>query len=119
MKDTMLTCIYKSIAREGDMNNALWQRVGMVAALLLLLLVLTFHAPATGQSGGVTPYKAKDFSYILGMTGISDKTLLNHFKLYQGYVSNTNMLLARTDQLLSEGKADIAGIRRGAATVGV
>lgn len=38
-------------------------------------------------------YTAKDFSHLLGMTGLSDALLSNHFTLYQGYVTNTNKLL--------------------------
>ncbi|HEY3417535.1 MAG TPA: Fe-Mn family superoxide dismutase [Armatimonadota bacterium] len=49
-------------------------------------------------------YQAQDYSSILGMQGISDMTLQNHFKLYQGYVTNTNTLLDKTTQLLDEGK---------------
>lgn len=38
-------------------------------------------------------YTAKDFSALLGLTGMSDALLNNHFTLYQGYVTNTNKLL--------------------------
>ncbi len=37
-------------------------------------------------------YTAKDFSSLLGLTGMSDALLNNHFTLYQGYVTNTNKL---------------------------
>jgi Fe-Mn family superoxide dismutase len=47
------------------------------------------------------PYQAKDYSSLLGMPGFSDKTLQVHFKLYQGYVTNTNLL---SDLLKAEGK---------------
>jgi len=40
-------------------------------------------------------YKAKDFSNLLGMEGFSDKLLTNHFKLYEGYVTNTNKLIEK------------------------
>jgi Fe-Mn family superoxide dismutase len=39
------------------------------------------------------PYQAKDFSYLLGIEGMSDALLANHFTLYQGYVTNTNKLV--------------------------
>lgn len=39
------------------------------------------------------PYVAKDFSHLLGMPGLSDTLLSNHFTLYQGYVTNTNKLV--------------------------
>lgn len=38
-------------------------------------------------------YTAKDFSHLLGFTGLSDALLNNHFTLYQGYVTNTNKLI--------------------------
>ncbi len=39
-------------------------------------------------------YQARDYSYLLGkMPGFNDQLLTMHFKLYEGYVSNTNKLL--------------------------
>jgi len=38
-------------------------------------------------------YKPKDFSHLKGMPGFSDNLLNLHFKLYQGYVTNTNVLI--------------------------
>lgn len=38
-------------------------------------------------------YTAKDFSNLLGIEGLSDALLTNHFTLYQGYVTNTNKLV--------------------------
>ncbi len=38
-------------------------------------------------------YTAKNFSQLLGIPGMSDALLNNHFTLYQGYVTNTNKLL--------------------------
>lgn len=38
-------------------------------------------------------YTAKDFSHLLGISGLSDALLTNHFTLYGGYVTNTNKLL--------------------------
>jgi superoxide dismutase, Fe-Mn family len=38
-------------------------------------------------------YEAKDFTSLLGMKGFSDALLQNHFKLYEGYIKNTNALL--------------------------
>lgn len=50
-------------------------------------------------------YSPKDYSHLLGMQGLSDQLLQNHFTLYQGYVKNTNTLLEKLDLLL---KADQA-----------
>jgi len=49
-------------------------------------------------------YKAKDFSHLMGMSGFSDETLNMHFKLYQGYVNNTNTLLSTLKQYVADGK---------------
>lgn len=37
-------------------------------------------------------YEAKNFERLLGAEGFSDAILRNHFKLYEGYVSNTNKI---------------------------
>ena len=50
------------------------------------------------------PYTANDYSKLLGMEGLSDTLLKNHFTLYQGYVTNTNKLVDTLGQLLKEGK---------------
>jgi superoxide dismutase, Fe-Mn family len=50
-------------------------------------------------------YKARDFN-LSGLEGISDKTLEMHFKLYQGYVSETNKLHDRIAEFLRDGKID-------------
>jgi len=50
-------------------------------------------------------YKAKEFN-LSGLTGISDKTLEMHFKLYEGYVKATNDLNERISVVLVEGKVE-------------
>jgi Fe-Mn family superoxide dismutase len=52
-------------------------------------------------------YKPKTFN-LSALTGISDKTLEMHFKLYEGYVSNTNTLTERIAAILSDGTVDPA-----------
>lgn len=37
-------------------------------------------------------YQPKDFNHLLGLNGFSDTLFDNHFKLYQGYVTNFNKL---------------------------
>lgn len=37
-------------------------------------------------------YTPKNYSALLGMEGFSEQLLKNHFKLYEGYVTNTNKL---------------------------
>lgn len=50
-------------------------------------------------------YKPKSFD-LSGLNGISDQTLEMHFKLYEGYVTNTNTLTERIAAILSDGKVD-------------
>lgn len=51
-------------------------------------------------------YHVKDYSYLLGMKGLSEKLLRNHFILYQGYVKNTNQIMETLERFLAEGQAD-------------
>lgn len=60
-------------------------------------------------------FTPKDFSHLLGMPGFSDKLLNMHFKLYQGYVSNTNILNQLLKEKASSGKdrsPEYAGLKR-------
>jgi len=69
----------------------------------------------TAAAPAAVPAKAKDFSGLLGMEGFSDTLLGDHFKLYQGYVKNTNALLETLKTLLAEGKdrtAEYAELKR-------
>jgi Fe-Mn family superoxide dismutase len=53
----------------------------------------------------VKTYTAKQFD-LSGLNGISDRTLEMHFKLYEGYVTNTNTLMSKIGEILSDGKVD-------------
>ncbi|MDA8087378.1 MAG: Fe-Mn family superoxide dismutase [Nitrospiraceae bacterium] len=48
-------------------------------------------------------YETKDYSDLIGMEGFSEGLLNNHFKLYQGYVSNANKLLEQIAELPQDG----------------
>jgi Fe-Mn family superoxide dismutase len=50
-------------------------------------------------------YQPKTFA-LSGLRGISDKTLETHFKLYEGYVKETNKLNEKIAQLLGKGRVD-------------
>src|SRR5687768_5682608 len=54
-----------------------------------------------------TTYKARTFD-LSDLNGISDETLAMHFKLYEGYVTNTNTLNERDAELISGGELDPA-----------
>jgi Fe-Mn family superoxide dismutase len=50
-------------------------------------------------------YSPRDFSKVRGLTGISDKQIEEHLKLYEGYVKRTNALTEKLFALANEGKA--------------
>jgi Fe-Mn family superoxide dismutase len=50
-------------------------------------------------------YSPRDFSKVRGLTGISDKQVEEHLKLYEGYVKRTNALTEKLFALANEGKA--------------
>ncbi len=50
-------------------------------------------------------YTPREFN-LSGLNGISDQTLEMHFKLYEGYVKETNNLTERIGKFLADGKVD-------------
>ena len=50
-------------------------------------------------------YKARQFN-LSGLKGISDKTLEVHFKLYEGYVKETNKLTEKISEFIKDGNVD-------------
>src|ERR671937_601059 len=50
-------------------------------------------------------YTAKQFD-LSGLNGISDQTLEMHFKLYEGYVKETNRLTERIHEFFADGQVD-------------
>lgn len=50
-------------------------------------------------------YKARQFN-LSGLQGISDQTLEVHFKLYEGYVKETNKLTEKITEFIQDGKVD-------------
>ena len=50
-------------------------------------------------------YKPRQFN-LSGLNGISDQTLEMHFKLYEGYVKETNKLTEKIAQFISDGNVD-------------
>ncbi len=51
-------------------------------------------------------FEPQNFDYLLGLTGFSETLLKNHFTLYQGYVTNTNKVLALQNEMQKAGKMD-------------
>ena len=50
-------------------------------------------------------YTARQFD-LSALKGISDETLEMHFKLYEGYVKETNKLTERISEFISDGNVD-------------
>src|SRR5437899_3605875 len=55
--------------------------------------------------GSTTSYKARQFN-LSNLRGISDETLEMHFKLYEGYVKETNKLNEKIAEFVKDGKVD-------------
>src|SRR3954452_17281576 len=60
---------------------------------------------ARARSMGTQSYTPKTFN-LSGLKGISDQTLEMHFKLYEGYVANTNLLTEKINDILADGQVD-------------
>jgi Fe-Mn family superoxide dismutase len=52
-----------------------------------------------------TSYKPREFN-LSGLNGISDETLEMHFKLYEGYVKETNKLTEKITKFIEDGNVD-------------
>lgn len=57
------------------------------------------------MSTATAGYTAKTFDKLKGLNGISESQLEQHFKLYAGYVTNTNKLNELVEGLTKEGKS--------------
>lgn len=76
------------------------------------------NSPATAQQKPkeLPSYEPKNYDKLLGkVDGISDAVLQMHFKLYQGYVANTNKLLKQLQEMNEKGETktpEYAGLKR-------
>jgi len=52
------------------------------------------------------PFAAQNFERLVGTPGFSETMLRNHFKLYEGYVNNTNLLVSKLEAMAREKKSD-------------
>lgn len=61
-------------------------------------------------------YEPKNFDHLIGnLPGIDDDLLRMHFKLYQGYVTNTNLILEKVRELEEKNQGrtpEYAGLKR-------
>lgn len=74
--------------------------------LLMTALMLCTIPLLQAESPPVKKYEALNFDNLLGnVDGLNDDLLKTHFKLYQGYVNNTNILLEKIAALNVDGKS--------------
>lgn len=74
------------------------------------------HKELSSSQSTIAPYKAKNFDHLLGkIAGLDDALLKMHFKLYEGYVNNTNSVLQKIQNLTNQGQSrtpEFAGLKR-------
>lgn len=78
-----------------------------VAGALCLGVILRVDSNLQGRQmsdDAASQYAAKDYSNLLGMPGFSDDLLKMHFQLYKGYVTNTNLLLSKLQDMGQQNK---------------
>lgn len=70
-----------------------------ITCILISCLILV------GAPAGAPLYEPQDFSYLVEkVQGLGPELLKMHFKLYQGYVANTNKLLGLIDEMNQRGE---------------
>lgn len=78
---------------------------------------LLAEGPAISQNS-IPPinYQVKNFDHLLGkIQGLDDALLKMHFKLYEGYVNNSNTVLKKLQELTNAGQSrtpEFAGLKR-------
>ena len=84
------------------------KRMIYAGVLLGILIFIGIAQAEQGLKPGAisegSSLKPKDYSGLVGMKGFSETLLKNHFKLYEGYVKNTNTVMTKLNDLLAEGK---------------
>ncbi len=72
--------------------------------------------PSSTSTSTQAKYQVKNFDSLLGhVKGLDDALLKMHFKLYEGYVNNTNLVLQKLQSLTDQGQSrtpEFAGLKR-------
>lgn len=91
------------------------------AILSLGLCLQSLHALEQDIKSSATTatnpkYEVRNFDHLLGkISGLDDSLLKMHFKLYEGYVNNTNVILEKLNMLTMAGQnrtPEFAGLKR-------
>jgi len=68
------------------------------------------------KAPSLSKYQAKNYEHLIGkITGLDDAQLKIHFKLYEGYVNNSNLVLEKIENLTKDGQSrspEFAGLKR-------
>jgi superoxide dismutase, Fe-Mn family len=79
-----------------------WYRALLSACFFL---IFGFISAAEVSSVSLKKYAATNYDHLIGkVKGLDDDLLRMHFKLYQGYVTNSNLLLDKIQELNGAGK---------------
>jgi Fe-Mn family superoxide dismutase len=71
------------------------------------MLLVAHRNPVTGGGSDMDrTYRVRDFNHLHGLKGLSEAQLEQHFKLYEGYVKNTNLLREQIGEMMSKGQTD-------------
>lgn len=74
-------------------------------ALLSMSLIAEVENKKTNAEVAPIQYQAKNYDHLLGnVKGLDDSLLKMHFKLYEGYVNNSNAVLQKIQNLTSQGQ---------------
>ncbi len=82
------------------------------AVKIILILVGFISMAQAPQTKDSTVLEAKDYKHLLGMPGFSNNLLNLHFKLYQGYVKNSNLLLSLLKNLSASDQIQFGALKR-------
>jgi Fe-Mn family superoxide dismutase len=94
-------------------------RISFLSAIAIATLffpIIPSHADNEANKGTPTKYEAKNFATLLEkVVGLDDELLKMHFKLYEGYVKNTNLVLEKLKEMNASGNnktPEFAGLKR-------
>lgn len=77
-----------------------------------MIRIIALFAVLCSPLFSLSNYVAKDYSHLMGMLGFDDKLLQMHFKLYEGYVKNTNDLLTQLEAMSDTSQYAYGALKR-------
>lgn len=97
------------------MKKTFFSTIVLLGLFFHLLYAVDPSKESTNQRT-LTKYQIRNFDNLIGkITGLDDALLKMHFKLYEGYVNNSNAVLQKIQDLSSAGQnrtPEFAGLKR-------